>query len=49
HYPWALARALAVGMERQFEADFKKPHYTLAVEDGEEIEDETQLPVDLDE
>ena len=36
-------------MERQFEADFKKPHYTLAVEDGEEIEDETQLPVDLDE
>ena len=49
HYPWALAKALVVGMEHQFEQDFRKPHYTLAVEDGEEDVDERMPAVDLDE
>ena len=44
HYPWELAKTLVKGMERQFEADFKRPHpgnlpgsphSTLAVEEGE--------------
>ncbi|CAK9111467.1 unnamed protein product, partial [Durusdinium trenchii] len=47
HYPWALAKALVVGMEKQFEADFKRPHNILAIEDGEEAEDETALPIDM--
>ncbi|CAK9104120.1 Copia protein [Durusdinium trenchii] len=47
HYPWALAKALVVGMEKQFEADFKRPHNTLAIEGGEEAEDETALPIDM--
>ncbi|CAK9012529.1 Copia protein, partial [Durusdinium trenchii] len=44
HYPWELAKTLVKGMEKQFEADFKRPHpgnmpgsphSTLAVEEGE--------------
>ncbi|CAK9035342.1 unnamed protein product [Durusdinium trenchii] len=40
-------QALVVGMEKQFEADFKRPHNILAIEDGEEAEDETALPIDM--
>ncbi|CAK9095282.1 unnamed protein product [Durusdinium trenchii] len=40
-------QALVVGMEKQFEADFKRPHNTLAIEGGEEAEDETALPIDM--
>ena len=47
HYPWELAKTLVRGMEKQFEADFKQPHSTMAVEGEDPDQDEAPL-ADLD-